>query len=105
MLHNYKSDSIIDEFNHGQWVQLATVYDQSEGTVRHFANGVLRSTEQTVRSVKLRFGDVEIGNWRNADGKTRTPIRNLNGRIDELIIFKTPLDNEEILRLYDLGHP
>ncbi len=104
-LHNYKTDVVIDEFMLGRWIHLTTVYDSNQGVVKHFVNGSLVGNEKILDSGPLVFGDTEIGNWRNALGKTRTPIRSLNGCIDELIIFRAALPDDEISRIHELGRP
>lgn len=102
-LHNYKSDAVIDDFAFGRWIHLTTVYDPHNKVVKHYVNGVLAGSKDIARPVALRFGKTEIGNWRNVLEKTRTPIRALNGRVDELIIFRGVLTEDEIQRIHKLG--
>jgi hypothetical protein len=104
-LHNYKSDAVVDEFMFGRWIHLTTVYDSPGKVVKHYLNGTLLNSEDIAQPVALLFGDTEIGNWRNRLGKTRTPIRTLNGRIDELIIFRAALPDDEIETIHEFGRP
>ena len=54
---------------------------------------------------KVTFGACEIGNWGLPLERHPFPVRNLNGRVDEFIIFHAPLSGEEITSLYKLGIP
>ena len=50
----------------------------------------------------LRIGNGEVGNWGQPFREDPTfAIRNLNGRMDELAIFKTALGDEEIAKLFE----
>ncbi len=54
----------------------------------------------------LRIGPAEIGNW--GQPLRTSPwfsVRNLNGTIDELAIFGTALQQDEIQHLYEQGKP
>jgi len=104
-IYNYKSDAVMGDFALGRWMHLTTVYDEASGVVQHYTNGVLRSSDGIREATLLRFGHVEIGNWHDALGRTRNPVRNLNGRIDEIIVFGTALHEEEIKRIHVCGRP
>lgn len=104
-LHNYKSDPVIDELMLGRWIHLVTVYDPENRVVKHYVNGNLAGSRDVLHPVKLRFGNSEIGNWRNLQEKTRTPIRVLNGRVDELILFRAVVSADEIRKIHDFSSP
>ena len=53
----------------------------------------------------MRIGRAEIGNWNDGSGKSTYSLRNLNGRVDELVIFGRALQPEEIGRLWSSGRP
>ena len=50
------------------------------------------------------MGKSDIGNWTTKHRKDHH-IRSLNGRLDEFILFSTPLRDDEILDLYRQGIP
>lgn len=102
---NYKSAPVIDELMLGRWIHLATVYDPDQGFVKHYINGDLAGNHSILRPVTFHFGNTEIGNWRNLRETTRTPIRVLNGRVDELILFRTAVSADEIRRIHEFGSP
>jgi hypothetical protein len=53
----------------------------------------------------LSIGNAEIGNWGVPLTGVQTPIRNLNGRVDEFAIFSRALGAAEIQGLYRAGEP
>lgn len=103
---NYQTGSVFDLFRLGQWVHLVTVYDGAAGTVTHYVNGQ-RVAEESLSGAAMRplqLGDAAIGNWsRPIHGRYDLKIRSLNGRIDELVLFREALDAEEIRRLHQAG--
>ena len=104
---NYRSEPILDVRSLGQWLHLAVVYDSSDGTVTHFANGavVAKGDIGKNRRVALTIGDAEIGNWGEPPEYIPPKIRNLNGRIDELVVFGEALSENEIQEFYEIGRP
>jgi hypothetical protein len=50
----------------------------------------------------IQLGDTEIGNWGTLPSYSPTKIRNLNGRMDELILFGEALDPTEIRRIHQV---
>ncbi len=54
---------------------------------------------------KVTFGPCAIGNWGLPIEGVPFPVRNLNGRVDEFLIYKEPLSGDEIANLYELGIP
>ena len=49
-----------------------------------------------------RFGPSQIGAWGK---RTYGHSRNFEGRIGEVMIFKTPLENEEMAGLFEVSRP
>ena len=84
----------------GAWCFLCTVYDRDSGTVRHYYNGREVSSDEIVFDQPLQFGACDLGNWTQALPKTRYPVRNLIGRIDDLTIWKVALTGDEIRRMF-----
>ncbi|MCR9200253.1 MAG: hypothetical protein NXI04_16585 [Planctomycetaceae bacterium] len=104
--HDYNTDPIFDLSRLGQWVHLATVFDAPHRQVRHYVNGQLAAQESIRKAAtgQLAIGSATIGNWSQAGPKHEsTKIRNLNGRIDELIVFGEALSEEEIRHIYTVG--
>lgn len=90
----------------GRWMHLATVYDRDAGQVTHFVNGeVLARLPIQESTVPLTLGDTEIGNWGTPPTYSPQKIRNLNGRIDELVLFGAALSDNEVRELYESGKP
>lgn len=105
----YFTDPILDDSNLGQWIHLAVTFDPNNRQVVHYVNGEEVSRHDIKPQFfiqRLRIGASEIGNWgqplRNTPGFA---VRNLNGLIDEMIIFDAALDEEEIFSLYENGKP
>jgi len=106
--NGYETDSIFNLFRLGQWVHLVTVYDADESVVRHYVNGEMvkrESLDETAAGL-LKVGSATIGNWSAPTTRNRKlRVRNLNGCIDELIVFGEALDQQEVNRIYKLGRP
>jgi hypothetical protein len=102
--HDFYSPSLIGPKDLGRWVHLACVYNGKDGYVSHFLDGAEVSRENIRIPTKLRIGPAEIGNWVPQDLREYR-IRSLNGRIDEFILFNTPLTTEQIRSIYEAGKP
>ena len=93
----------------GKWTQIATTFDQPSQTVSHYINGRLFHREtlpEIMQVASVHIGPATLGNW--SDPSRNDPhfsVRNLNGSIDEFIIFSEALDAAEITDLYDVGKP
>lgn len=102
--HVYFSPPIWEMSMSGQWIHLVSVFDPENELVSHYVNGDRLSSE-TIKAefvIKtLRIGNGEIGNWGQPFRKTPSfAIRNLNGRIDEIVIFNAALSGDEVSELY-----
>ena len=101
----YFSSPIWDKSMSGQWMHLASIFDPATRQVSHFVNGKRISRQQISADYlieTLRIGNGEIGNWGQPFRETPWfAIRNLNGRIDELVILKAALTDPEIIKLYE----
>ena len=74
--------------------------------VRHYLDGQLAaSLPMSFDRLSLQLGPCEIGNWSPRDTHLSSPIRNFNGRLDELILLSTALSESEISHLFQLGRP
>lgn len=93
----------------GQWIHLATTFDVTTARATHFLNGRAIHSEvipadRLVRTT--RIGPASLGNWSlptlpNAE----FAIRNLNGSMDEFLLFSAALSPEEIHDIYENGRP
>ena len=101
---DYLSPVVLRPTDVGRWVHLATVYDQQSGSVAHYVDGHRVSTEAIRKDSKLRFGAAELGNWVPEIYKDYR-VRSLNGRIDEFVVFKTALTEQQIYKMYEVGQP
>ena len=101
---DYLSPVVLRPADVGRWVHLATVYDHQSGSVAHYVDGHRVSTEAIRKDSKLRFGAAELGNWVPEIYKDYR-VRSLNGRIDEFVVFKTALSEQQIYKMYEVGQP
>ncbi|MEO1525240.1 MAG: LamG-like jellyroll fold domain-containing protein [Planctomycetota bacterium] len=105
----YYTDPFWDISKSGQWFHLAAVYSPAERSVNQYINGDLVASDEITDEFlvsPLRIGAAEIGNWGQPFRSTQWfAVRNLNGTIDELAFFGTPLTANEINSLYQQGKP
>ena len=100
----YYSPPIWDLSMSGRWLHLTSVYDTNQRLVSHFVDGEMVSREEIPDEylVKtLRIGNGEIGNWGEPFREDPSwAIRNLNGRMDEIAIYKDALSKNEIAEIF-----
>jgi ferric-dicitrate binding protein FerR (iron transport regulator) len=100
----YYSPPIWDLSMSGQWLHLTSVYDPDQRLVSHFVDGEMVSREEIPDEylVKtLRIGNGEIGNWGEPFREDPSwAIRNLNGRMDEIAIYRDALSKSEIAEIF-----
>jgi hypothetical protein len=105
----YRTEPILNAAINGKWIQLAAVYDPIDLRVQQYVDGKQVSSEEIQDRFlvhKLRIGPAEIGNWGQPFRDSPSfAVRNLNGAIDELAIFKSALTEAEIEKLYEQGKP
>ncbi|MCW0221376.1 MAG: FecR domain-containing protein [Prosthecobacter sp.] len=104
----YYSPSIFNQSNLRRWHHIAVTYDNQSGQAIQYLDGVEISREVNSHHVPGRavtFGPSEIGNWGLPTENHQFPIRNLNGRMDEFLIYKAALSPAEIFTLYEAGKP
>lgn len=93
----------------GQWLMLAVVYDTDRHECSHYVNGELLSREPIPDEYlvrQIRIGDASLGNWGLPErDQPRFAIRNLNGCMDEFLLFSQPLSADEIRSLYEVSRP
>lgn len=93
----------------GKWLHLAVTCDVDAKTITHYTNGSVLSRhvvpEEQMPSA-TRIGAASIGNWAAPTlPDTEFAIRNLNGSLDELVIFAAALTADEIKEMYENGKP
>ncbi|MBR9804014.1 hypothetical protein GYB59_21020 [bacterium] len=105
----YLTEPIWESSESGQWFHLAAVYHPAAREVRQYLNGeLLRSWDikDEFFIETLRIGPAEIGNWGQPFRDSPWfAVRNLDGAIDELMIFNAALNSEEIKSIYEQGRP
>jgi hypothetical protein len=101
---HYHATAAITPERFGHWVHLAVVYDSQNGQVTHYLDGQPVAQAEVEFDIPLRVGDAEIGNWNIDTHRNQTPIRFLNGSMDEFMMFSRGLSDQEVERLYTRGH-
>ncbi|MFZ5833435.1 MAG: LamG-like jellyroll fold domain-containing protein, partial [Planctomycetota bacterium] len=105
----YYSPPVWDLCDSGRWIHLASVYDPEARVVRHYVDGreTIRHRIEARHLVKtIRLGNAEIGNWGQPYRKRpEFAVRNLNGVVDEVLLFQAALSGEEIANMYQIGAP
>lgn len=92
----------------GLWTHLATVYSPLNGKITTYVNGRAVKTGKVARNDRANIGWANIGNWTGPippSDPSELRVRNLNGRIDEFIIFDSALDADEVRSIYEVGKP
>jgi hypothetical protein len=100
----HRSPTVLEPKDLGRWVHLATTYDSHQNVVTHYVNGAVVSRGALPVPTVVKIGSANIGNW-TAPPTYHEPIRSLNGRIDEFVIFRRALADQEISRMYEIGKP
>jgi hypothetical protein len=101
----YYSPKIWDPSMSGRWLHLASVFDPAGRQVCHYVDGKRVSREEIPKGMlidNLHIGNAEIGNWGEPFRRDDPffAIRNLNGRIDELVLLDAALSADEIQLLW-----
>lgn len=93
----YRTEKVVSPGESGVWLQAAVVVHAEEKRIRHYLDGKLCADIEWKHPIKFDFTAAEIGNWQHRD---RTPApRQLNGRIDNLIILNRACSTVEIQTL------
>jgi len=95
--HTLFSKPVIKPQDLGRWLKLALTVDTESGEVFQYLDGARVHKGRYMSLEPIRFGDVEMGNWRSKH--SNRSIRSLNGVIDEFLLFDRVLSEEEIRRL------
>ena len=107
--HIFFSPPFWDSSLSGRWLMIATVYDGANRQVTHYLNGEVLSQEAIPEEylvTSIRIGDASLCNWGLPErNQPRFAIRNLNGSMDEFLLFSVPLSPEEIRELFEASRP
>ena len=105
----YYSPPFWDSSLAGQWLMIATVYDVDTNAVSHYLNGKRLSRESMPADYiveAVRIGNASICNWGEPErNEPRFAVRNLNGSLDEFLLFGAALSDDEIQSLYERSRP
>ena len=101
---NCRSPAVLGPDDLGRWVHLVSVYDATAKDVTHYLDGKPVSRCDFEKTLPLRIGAAEIGNW-TTFARSSHPLRSLNGRMDEFGIFARAMSGEEIRDMYESGKP
>ncbi len=102
----YYSKPVFTADSLGRWHHLAVTYDNASGEVIQYFDGQSVGREisplhQPGRDIV--FGPCEIGNWGLPTQGHQSPIRNLNGAIDEFAIYREVLSAAELQAMFAAG--
>jgi hypothetical protein len=102
-VHFYQTAPAFDRDHLSQWRHLAVVCDHTAARVRMYVDGQVtdESPMETPTPIDLRLA--RIGHWNSGNLSDPSHVRNLNGTMDELMIFRAALATEEIRNIYKSG--
>jgi hypothetical protein len=104
----YYSRPVFGPDSLGRWHHIAVSYSGTTGEVTQYFDGVRVSHEVSALHRPdrlLTFGPCEIGNWGLPTANHSSPVRNLNGVIDEFLIYDAALTDDEVRDIYTNGKP
>ncbi len=102
----YFSKPVFTPESLGRWHHVAVSYDGSAGEAVQYFDGAevgREVSELHLPGREIVFGPCEIGNWGLPTEGHQFPIRNLNGAIDEFLIYGVALEPEEVGEIYEAG--
>jgi len=103
----FESPVVLGPARLGLWTHVATVFDPPHGSITTYVNSRPVARHAVQRDRTANIGWANIGNWSNPPPNEPVDVflRNLNGRIDEFILFNAALDESEIGAIYEVGKP
>jgi hypothetical protein len=101
------SPVILSEGQLGLWTHMAAVYSRRDRRLTTYVNGRAVQSNPISGVSRVVIGGANIGNYSDPPPteKDDEVIRNLNGRIDEFLIFDHALDAREVRAIYEMGKP
>jgi hypothetical protein len=86
------------------WCMIAGVIEAPD-RVSLYLNGKFFETLRSSQIPPVRIGEAMIGIWDRKTTVDQDTVRNLSGRLDELMVFTSALTADEIKRIYEAGKP
>ena len=104
---NYTTLPIFPPERMAQWTHLAVTFDRATGHVIHYLDGraIMDETISPGTGPAVRLDHAELGNWNQAARPDGQPIRNFNGRMDEVLVFRRGLSAAEVQAIHRAGQP
>lgn len=102
---NFSTRPVFPPERQAQWAHLAVTFDRAAGRVAHYLDGQQISNQPMNPAAIpiMRLDRAELGNWNDESRRDNQPIRNLSGRIDEVLIFRRALGAAEVQALCRAG--
>ncbi len=85
----------ISKLKTNKWYHIVAVYDRQAEEMKLYMDGILKSSERAPLDV-TKIDRLMLGNWDYTEES-----RFFKGALDDLIIYNKPLNDEEILSLYE----
>ncbi len=95
----------------GQWQLLAVTWDLGSKTPLFSVNGQIVSSRPNPRyekgsvDSKVLFGESRIGTWDGNKYDQPDRVRDLKARVDEVMIFRRLITEDELTEIYERGRP
>ena len=102
---HFQSPPVLNQSHLGHWIQLAVSYNANTKRVAHYLNGEPVWEGEMEHHIQISVPRGELGNWKTDYKQSGNNIRNLNGRMDEFVVFSRALSNPEMQQLYESGKP
>jgi hypothetical protein len=104
----YQSPVVFTKTNLGRWHQLVVTYDNCSGEAVQYVDG--REVSREISPLyqpgrKIVYGACEMGNWGLPTKGHQFPVRNLNGCLDEFLIYSVALERPAIREMFEMGKP
>ncbi len=90
---HFQSPPVLNQSHLGHWIQLAVSYNANSKHVAHFLNGEPVWEEEMEHHIPISVPRGELGNWKTDYKQSGNNIRNLNGRMDEFVVFSRALSD------------
>jgi len=94
------SPPVLGSQHSGRWIHLASSYDRKAGEGSHYINGEEVGRYEVELDTPIVIGNAELGNWGLPLATEKRAIRNLNGTVDEFMLFTEALTSSEIKQIY-----
>jgi len=101
----HRSSPVLGPEDLGRWVHLAVVYDKQTNVIAHYLDGKRVSQGSLRVPTTVRIGPANLGNWNPGPDFQKNSRRSLNGRIDEFVILRRALTDDEVKQMYEMGKP